>query len=145
LARTAIAARPPARRWLTALVRLGVASAVLGALFSAISFDDVLNAVASAEAAPLIGAIGLGLGAQFSSAVRLRPVLATQGIAAARSGLFQINLATLFYGLFLPAGNLAGIAIRFYKMASRHRKYAGIALTSCSIASWRPSLCAWSA
>jgi hypothetical protein len=112
-----------------ALFRSSVAAAVLGALFSAISFGDVLHAVGSAAPAPLIGAVGLSLGAQFSGAVRLRPMLAAQGIAAARFELFQINLATLFYGLFLPAGNLAGIAIRFYKMASRHGKYAGIAFT----------------
>src|ERR1051326_9007558 len=36
----------------------------------------------------------------------------------------EINLATLFWGLFLPGGNITGIAVRLYRLARAGGRYA---------------------
>ena len=42
--------------------------------------------------------------------------------------LLQINLATAFYALILPAGNITGIIARFYRMSRHEPNYAAIAV-----------------
>ncbi len=116
------------RRRLTALARCVVALAILAYLFHQISLASVLDAAVAAAPAPLIGAALFGLLGQAVIADRLRRLVQALGMRLSTLALLQINLATVFYGLILPAGNVTGIIARFYKISRREPNYAGIAV-----------------
>jgi uncharacterized membrane protein YbhN (UPF0104 family) len=77
----------------------------------------------------LIAALTLSIGVQWLIAFRLRLAVNALGSPFSTAQLFGINAATRFYGLFLPGGNVTGIAIRFYKVAREHRTYAETAVS----------------
>ena len=58
-------------------------------------------------------------------ALRLRRLVQALGMRHSTLSLLQINLATMFYGLVLPAGNVTGIIARFYRMSRQEQNYAG--------------------
>ena len=62
---------------------------------------------------------------QLIVAIRLRLLTNANGIDLSTFEILQINFATLFYGLFLPAGHVAGIAIRFYRISRPQGENAG--------------------
>jgi hypothetical protein len=111
-----------------ALGRCAIAFAILAWLFRQISPASVLDAAASAAPAGLLGAFLLALLAQVLIADRLRRLVEALGMRLSTLSLLQINLATVFYGLFLPAGNVTGIIARFYRMSRHEPNYAAIAV-----------------
>jgi hypothetical protein len=55
-----------------------------------------------------------------------------QGVPMGTFEALEINLATLFYGLVLPGGNLTGIAVRFYRLSRAGGRYAaGLLAMAC--------------
>jgi uncharacterized protein (TIRG00374 family) len=116
------------KRSLVALGRCLVALAILAYLFHQIPLASVLDTAAAAAPAPLIGAVLFGLLGQAVIADRLRRLVQALGMRLSTLALLQINLATVFYGLILPAGNVTGIIARFYKISRREPNYAGIAV-----------------
>jgi uncharacterized protein (TIRG00374 family) len=68
----------------------------------------------------------------WTTADRLRRLLAVSGNRITTWEIFEINLSTLFYGLFLPGGNMTGIAIRFYRLSAdkKNALATGVALFS---------------
>jgi uncharacterized membrane protein YbhN (UPF0104 family) len=110
------------------VARVAVAAAILAYLFSRIPAAEVARTLA--DAAP--GWVGLAvlaaLGSQLLIAERLRRLVQGLGSSASTLGLFQINLAAVFYGLLLPAGNVTGVLARFYQIARRDRAYAATAV-----------------
>jgi glycosyltransferase 2 family protein len=116
------------RRRLVALGRGAVALALLAWLFHHVSPASVLAAAAAAAPGALLGAFLLALLAQVAIAERVRRLVQALGMRLSSAALLQINLATVFYGLVLPAGNVTGIVARFYRMARREPNYAAIAV-----------------
>jgi uncharacterized membrane protein YbhN (UPF0104 family) len=110
------------------LARCAIGLAILAYLFDHISPTRVLDEAASAAPAPLVGAFLCALLAQAVIAGRLRQLGQALGMQLPTLALLQINLATVFYGLVLPAGNVTGIIARFYKMSRHEPNYAGIAV-----------------
>ncbi len=55
---------------------------------------------------------------------RLSLLMQAQGVPMGTFEAFEINLATLFYALFLPGGNLTGIAVRLYRLSRGGGRYA---------------------
>lgn len=96
-------------------------------LFSRISLTEVVDAISSAAPGALLVACLFGLLAHLVIADRLHWLVQALGIRLSTLALLQINLATVFYSLVLPAGNVTGIAARFYRMSRREKNYAGIA------------------
>jgi glycosyltransferase 2 family protein len=116
------------RRWAVALLRGAVALAILAWLFSEASLANVLDAVRSASPGPLAGAFLCALLGQLVIAQRLRRLVEALGMRHSTLSLLQINLATMFYGLILPAGNVTGIIARFYRLSREEQNYAGVAV-----------------
>jgi uncharacterized protein (TIRG00374 family) len=108
--------------------RCVIAFAILAFLFRRISPESVLDAAASAAPGALLGAFLLALLAHVAIADRLRRLVQALGMRLSTLSLLQINLATVFYALVLPAGNVTGIIARFYRMSRHEPNYAVIAV-----------------
>jgi hypothetical protein len=110
-------------------LRLAVAAALLGWLFHRIGWGEVRDALATARPGFLAGALAATLAAHLVAAVRLRLLARAQDLPASVPELFALNLAAVFYGLFLPGGNFAGTAVRAWKLARGTRRYAATGVT----------------
>lgn len=126
----AVPPRSPGKAWLKRGVKLAIAAAILAYLFSVVPFGDVWAQMKHAHAAWLAAAFGAAMLMYFCLALRLRRLIAAQGFTLGIYEVFEINLSTLFYGLFLPGGNFTGIAIRFYRLSSANQNmlHTGVAL-----------------
>jgi len=111
-----------------ALVRCAIALAIFVYLFDQISPATVLEHASAAAPSTLLAAFLFALLAHVVIADRLRRLVQAFGMEMSILNLLQINLATVFYGLILPAGNVTGIIARFYRMSRREANYAGIAV-----------------
>lgn len=132
-------------RWRAAL-RLLVAIAVLGALFRWIPLHEVLGVLRSADPFDVASAFAWVLALQVAVAFRLRVLAEFQGLGLSTFAVFEINLATRFYGFLLPGGSFTGIAIRVFRLSREPRDWAaaGVAmLTDRTLAT--ASLCAMGA
>jgi uncharacterized membrane protein YbhN (UPF0104 family) len=122
------AAKGTRRRWLVALVRCAIALAIFVYLFDQISLATVLDHASSAAPGALLAAFLFALIAHVVIADRLRRLVQALGMRLSTLALLQINLATVFYALVLPAGNVTGIIARFYRMSRSEPNYAAIAV-----------------
>jgi uncharacterized membrane protein YbhN (UPF0104 family) len=77
----------------------------------------------------LLAALVVTISAQWLIAYRLRLVVNALDAGFSTTELFTINAATRFYGLFLPGGNVTGIALRLYRIAGAEGMYAETAVT----------------
>ena len=109
-------------------LRVAVGFVVLTVLFYKIPFADVWQTITAAHWPFVLGAAGLTLLMQWSTADRLRRLCDAHGHGWSTLEILQINLSTRFYGLFLPGGNFTGIAIRFYKLSGDRTQYLGTAV-----------------
>jgi glycosyltransferase 2 family protein len=125
----------PARRWRRALkgtARVAIAAAILAYLFGQMPAAEVLRSVADASAGGLLGAVLVVFVLQLVAADRLRRLANAYGVGLSSWALFKINLATLFYGLCLPAGNVTGFIARLCMMSASPKQYLDVALAlSC--------------
>lgn len=113
------------KRFVFSLLRLSIAFGILYYLLSKIPLSKVIASVTSARVVYVITAFILSILSQLILAHRLRFLTDKQGMTLPTSQVLKINLAAIFYGLFLPGGNLTGGAIRFYKLAGTEKKMAG--------------------
>jgi uncharacterized membrane protein YbhN (UPF0104 family) len=116
------------RKWIAKGVRLAVAAAILAYLFIHIPLGDVAHALGAVRGGPMLAAIALALASQVVIAYRLKRLTDAHGLTLTVWQVFEVNLATLFYGLFLPGGNFSGIAVRFYKLSAAQQHFAGAAV-----------------
>jgi uncharacterized protein (TIRG00374 family) len=61
--------------------------------------------------------------AHVGASYRLKKLCELQNINLSAFEVFKINTASRFYSLFLPGGNLTGIAIRFYRLSVFKKNY----------------------
>jgi uncharacterized membrane protein YbhN (UPF0104 family) len=120
---------PGVPRGLVLALRLAVAAALLAHLFGRIDAGAVRDVIGRARAVPVLGAFGATLAAHLVAAVRLRLLARAQGLPATILELFALNLAAVFYGLFLPGGNLAGTVVRTWTLARGTGRYAATGVT----------------
>ncbi len=109
-------------------MRAAIGVTILAVLFLKVPIADVGRSIATAYWPYVLAAAGLTLLMQAATADRLRRLCDAHGHAWSTPEIFKINLATRFYGLFLPGGNFTGIAIRFYKLSGDHKNYLGTAV-----------------
>lgn len=107
------------------LARLTVAATLLGALFFFVPLDELVDAVSSMALAALAAAVLAGFAVQVGIALRIRPLLRSQGLDFTPGQILEVNLSTTFYGLVLPGGNVAGMAMRLYRFGERRGNYSG--------------------
>lgn len=105
-------------------VRFLIAFAILYFLFRRIPLPNVISALGSTRLDYLIVASMLTVISQLIAAYRLKLFTSVQLISLTFPQVFEINLATAFYALFLPGGNLTGGVIRFYKLSINDKKTA---------------------
>lgn len=109
------------------LLRTSVGFVILAVLFYFIPIAGVLDALRRADPLPVLGAAGISFVIYWATADRLRRLCDAHGHEWSTWAIFQINLATRFYG-FLPGGNFTGIIIRFYKLTGDKGHYMGTAV-----------------
>jgi uncharacterized protein (TIRG00374 family) len=110
------------------LLRVAIGIALLWWLYTTVDIADVWHAVKTARWQFVLGAVAMTFLVMWATADRLRRLCNAHGHSWTTLEILQINLATRFYGLFLPGGNLAGIAIRFYKLTDGRKHYLGTAV-----------------
>ena len=104
------------------ILRIAFAIAIIGFLLTKISAADVINTILSAKLQFVIPAVILNLSAWYVASYRLKLFSEIQGLAISTIRAFEITLSTLFYGLFLPGGNLTTSVIKFYKLSWKDKK-----------------------
>ena len=105
-------------------LRFFIAFAILYYLFSKIPLQNVISTIVSAKVSYLIFAFILTIISYLIAGYRLKCFTDRQGMSFSFYQVFEINIATVFYGLIFPGGNIAGGAIRFYKLSSQDKKMA---------------------
>lgn len=108
------------------LLRLGVSVFILVLLFRKIPLTELTVVLSNARLFPILITFLVALLLQLAIAYRLKLLTDAQGLPLSILTIFEINLATLFYGLFLVGGNLTAIIIRVYKLSSKHKQFTSI-------------------
>lgn len=116
--------RSAARRVVIATMRIVVAVAVLGYLVTRIDVAHVWTSMRVAPPAALVEALAVWMVGWWIVSYRLGLLMQAQGVPMGTFEAFEINLATLFYALFLPGGSLTGIAVRLYRLSRAGGRYA---------------------
>jgi len=108
------------RKW--TILRFAIAIAIIIFLFTKISIPNVIVSILSAKLHYIIPAFIITLFSWLIISYRLKFFSALQGLAISTFQALEINLSALFYGLFLPGGNLTGGVIKFYKLSRKDNK-----------------------
>jgi len=101
-----------------------VTSGLLYYVFSRIDLAEIVAAIASARMDLFAAAFLLVLLMNWVSSCRMKRLTERQGMTVSRRRIFEINLITNFYGLFLP-GSLAGGAVRWNKLYKTDKNGTG--------------------
>ncbi len=115
------------RTW--AIIRFAVAIAIIFFLVTKINVTDVVNSILSAKLHYVIPSIILNLLAWYIASYMLKFISDIEKLSISTFQAVEITLSTLFYSLFLPAGNLAGGLIKFYKLSRNENKLTGAFVT----------------
>jgi uncharacterized membrane protein YbhN (UPF0104 family) len=108
--------------------RVAIAAAIFAYLFARAPVEEVLRSVAGADAGRVLAAVIAVFAQQLVVADRLRRLAQAYEVGLSTRALLKINLATLFYGLWLPGGNVTGFVARLYMMSASSRQYADVAV-----------------
>ncbi len=103
-------------------LRVSVAVGILHYIFRRVVLAEILAAIASAPVGYLTMAFGLTIVMHAIAGYRFKVLTGSQGISLTTFQAVEINLATVFYSLFLPGGNLSGGIIRFHRVSGKNRK-----------------------
>ena len=98
------------------LFKLSISGGILYYLFTFISVESLMHTLTSATPVLLFMAFLVGVIEKSLSASQMKMITDNQRMDLSWKSIFQINLITNFYGLFLP-GSIAGGAIRWYKLS----------------------------
>lgn len=104
-----------------------VTSGLLYLVFATIPIKGIVSGIASARIDYFTASFLLLLLKNFFASWRMKQLTDRQGIAVSLRRIFEVNLITSYYGLFLP-GSLAGGAIRWHKLYQADRNALGIFL-----------------
>ena len=105
------------------VARFLFASAALVYLFHNVPAGEVLAVIRRAEAVWIVAAFVAVMFVQAFLAKRLRILTDAYGLGFGTFDVLGINLATRFYGLFLPGGGATAMAVRVVKLARGQRRY----------------------
>lgn len=109
----------PGRRYrrLVWLLRALLALAVLAALAAWTGPQEVLARLAGIPLLTALTALVLTLLVQWLGAVRLSVLAAANGLPLRWPRALHIGLSAVFYGLFLPGGNVTGWVVRLLRLS----------------------------
>lgn len=106
------------------ILRLGIALWIIYYLINKYLFTKVISSISSSNIGYLTSACVLSIIFQILVSSRLKLLVEQQEIPISLYDVFKINLIAAFYGLFLPAKNITGGAIRFYELSKVNNKKA---------------------
>jgi glycosyltransferase 2 family protein len=102
--------------------RVFIAFGILYYLFRKVPISHVISTLTNANSNYLFSSLLITILMSLFVSYRLKFLAENQGIQVTTLQAFEINVAALFYRLFLPGGNLAAGVIRFYKLSLPNRK-----------------------
>jgi uncharacterized protein (TIRG00374 family) len=108
------------------LLRVAVALGILFYLLKKIPLSRVIDSLFSVNLGFVFSAFLASILLQLVLAYRLRLLTEKQKINISTFDLLCINLSAVFYGLFLPGGNLTGGVVRFYKLSGLSDSRGGV-------------------
>ncbi|GBD39748.1 hypothetical protein HRbin37_02034 [bacterium HR37] len=108
------------------LLRVAVALGILFYLLKKIPISRVIDSLLSVNLGFVFSAFLASILLQLVLAYRLRLLTEKQKINISTFDLLCINLSAVFYGLFLPGGNLTGGVVRFYKLSGLSDSRGGV-------------------
>lgn len=114
-------------RMLVWLLRAVVALVILAYLFRVVPAGRVLSELTRALVPWIVAGLALSLSVQWVVSVRLKRLAGAQGLGLSVTDALHLNLATRFYGLFVPGGTVTATAIRVYRLGQVRRQYAAAA------------------
>jgi uncharacterized protein (TIRG00374 family) len=112
------------KRWLSWLFKLSVSVGILYYIFTIVPVGEVFTALRSSRIGFFLVALSFMFMANVASALRMRQLTTCQGMSVSVSRIFEINLISNFYGMFLP-GSLAGGAVRWRKLYLADKNASG--------------------
>lgn len=112
------------QRRLQLVLRVGFAITGLVFLFTRVPIDAVADSIRTSRPLPIGLAFAAALAIQVAIAERLSLLTGADGDRTSTGKVLIINLATRFYSLFLPGGNLTGAAIRVHRLGRDKNAYA---------------------
>ncbi|MGH7719398.1 MAG: lysylphosphatidylglycerol synthase transmembrane domain-containing protein [Gemmatimonadaceae bacterium] len=107
-------------------VKVLISAAIVWILLTRIPVAEVGRALRSVNAAFLLLAFALVPLYNYVAAAQQRVLTDHQGLALGTARILEINIASHFYGLFLP-GYLAGGVLRWYRMSRGGKAIAALA------------------
>jgi|GEM_PF-1686792 len=99
-----------------------VAIAVLLLVFRKVPVSLVGDTLRYAQLGWVAAALAVSLVVQLVDAARVRRLIDMHRIGLSTWDVFRINVATQFYGLAIPGGCIAGIAVRCSQLSTHERK-----------------------
>jgi len=120
--------RDRAPRLLVGVARVLVAALVSAYLVTRIDLTGVWASIHGASLAAVGAAFAVWMVGWWIVSQRLAILMQAQGVAMGSFEALEINLATLFYGLFLPGGNVTGIVVRVYRLSRAGGRYGAALL-----------------
>lgn len=118
--------REVTRRWLRPL-RFLVAALLLAWLFSRFPLPDVGAVLRSVDPLTILVGSAAAVAAQIVASLRLGIVARHHGLSLGAVEACRINFAAAFYGLTVPGGNLAGGAVRVYRLGEGTKPIVALA------------------
>lgn len=115
--------RPPVTAWLKTALRVAVAATVLLIVLRLVHPADLAARLAGVDPPALAFGFAAAVVAYALGAERLAILARSQGIALRGWQALEVTLAGLFYGIFLPAGNATGLAVRLWRLAGDDRRF----------------------
>lgn len=103
-------------------LKLTITIGILTYIFSHIPFSKVMESLTSVKLILVLFAFLIVLIRSYIRASQMKRFTDMQGLSLSKRQIFEINMATSFYGLFLP-GYLAGGVIRLYKFSKPQKKF----------------------
>jgi hypothetical protein len=99
------------------ILKLAFAGGAVYYLLSLFPLLEITASIAASNIFYVMGALGLSLLVQLLLAYRLRILTDHENLSLSTLQLLEFTLTSLFYGLFLPATNLAARVVLFLKLA----------------------------
>jgi len=100
-----------------------ISTGILYYLFTLISTSNLVEAVTSAKLEFIVMALSISALIKVTEAHRMRLITDCQGMQVSTCRIFQINLISAFYELFLPP-YVTGGAVRWYRLSQHNGKRA---------------------
>jgi len=111
------------KKWFSWVLKLSIPAGILYYIFTIIPLTEVISSITSADLSYIMIAFLMVFISLFIAAYQMKLLTDKQGMSLSLRNIFEINIITRFYSLFLP-GSLSGGVIKWYKLSKFDNKPA---------------------